>query len=242
MPDPMHQFQIQPIVPLEIFGFRADFTNSALFMVLAVVLVAGFLTFSMSGRSLVPTRLQSIAELSYEFVANMVRENVGTDGIRYFPFIFTLFSFILASNMLGMVPYSFTVTSHIIVTFALAAVVFLGVTVIGFVRHGLGFLKFFVPSGVPAALLPLLVVIEVISYLTRPISLSVRLFANMMAGHTMLKVFGAFVVALGVLGGWAPLAFMVAFTGLEILVAFLQAYVFAILTCIYLNDALHMHH
>jgi F-type H+-transporting ATPase subunit a len=143
--------------------------------------------------------------------------------------------------MLGMVPYSFTVTSHIIVTFAMALFIFIGVTIIGFIKHGVGFLKFFVPSGVPMALLPLLVVIEVISYFTRPVSLSVRLFANMMAGHTMLKVFGAFVVGLGIIGGWAPLAFMVAFTGLEVLVAFLQAYVFAILTCIYLNDAIHMH-
>jgi len=172
----------------------------------------------------------------------MVRDNVGTDGMKYFPFVFTLFMFVLTLNMLGMLPYSFTVTSHIIVTFALAAFIFLAVTAIGFWKHGVKFLKFFVPSGVPFVMLPLLVVIEVISYLTRPISLSVRLFANMMAGHTMLKVFGAFVVALGLLGGWAALAFMVAFTGLEILVAFLQAYVFAILTCIYLNDALHMHH
>jgi F-type H+-transporting ATPase subunit a len=161
--------------------------------------------------------------------------------MKYFPFVFTLFMFVLFLNMLGMVPYSFTVTSHIIVTFAMALFIFIGVTIIGFIRHGAGFLKFFVPSGVPMALLPLLVVIELISYFTRPISLSVRLFANMMAGHTMLKVFGAFVVALGIVGGWAPLAFMVAFTGLEVLVAFLQAYVFAILTCIYLNDAIHMH-
>ena len=162
-------------------------------------------------------------------------------GQRYFPFIFTLFMFVLFCNMLGMVPYTFTVTSHIIVTFALAAFVFLAVTVIAFARHGTHFLNYFVPQGVPTLLLPLLVVIELISYMTRPISLSVRLFANMLAGHTMLKVFGSFVVGLGFLGGWAPLAFMIAFTGLEILVAFLQAYVFAILTCIYLHDALHMH-
>jgi F-type H+-transporting ATPase subunit a len=162
--------------------------------------------------------------------------------MKYFPFIFTLFMFVLFANMLGMIPYTFTVTSHIIVTFALAIVVFIGVTIIGFIKHGAGYLKLFVPSGVPVFLLPLLVVIEVISYLTRPVSLSVRLFANMMAGHTMLKVFGSFVVGLGIIGGWAPLAFMVAFTGLEVLVAFLQAYVFAILSCIYLNDALHMHH
>ena len=241
LPDPMHQFEIQSWIPLKPFGLNADFTNSSLFMVLAVVVIVGFLVMAMRGRSLVPSRTQSVAEIAYEFVANMVRDNVGTAGMKYFPFIFTLFVFILTVNMLGMMPFSFTVTSHIIVTFALAAVVFIGVTIIGFAMHGLGFLKLFVPSGVPILLLPLLVVIEVISYLTRPISLSVRLFANMMAGHTMLKVFGAFVVALGGFG-IAPLLFMVAFTGLEILVAFLQAYVFAILTCIYLNDAIHMHH
>jgi len=242
MPNPMHQFEIKRFIDLDLFGLDVSFTNASLFMVIAITLITFLTIWGMRGRALVPTRMQSIAEISYEFVANMVRDNVGSAGQKYFPFVFTLFMFVLFCNMLGMTPYSFTVTSHIIVTFALAAVVFIGVTVIGFIKHGLGFLKFFVPSGVPVALLPLLVVIEVISYLTRPISLSVRLFANMMAGHTMLKVFGAFVVGLGLIGGWAPLAFMVAFTGLEILVAFLQAYVFAILTCIYLNDALHMHH
>ena len=240
--DPIHQFHINPIASLHPFGIDASFTNSALFMVIAACLITLFTLYATRTRALVPSRLQSVAEISYEFVANMVRDNVGTSGMQYFPFIFTLFMFVLALNMLGMMPYSFTVTSHIIVTFALAAIIFLGVTVIGFWKHGAGFLKFFVPEGIPVVLLPLLVVIEVISYLTRPLSLSVRLFANMMAGHTMLKVFGAFVVALGLLGGWAPLAFMVGFTGLEVLVAFLQAYVFAILTCIYLNDALHMHH
>jgi len=242
MPDPMHQFEIKRLINLEFIGLDASFTNSSLFMVIAIACITFLMIWGMRGRALVPTRMQSVAEISYEFVANMVRDNVGSAGQKYFPFIFSLFMFVLFCNMLGMTPYSFTVTSHIIVTFALAALVFIGVTIIGFAKHGLGFLKFFVPSGVPVALLPLLVVIEVISYLTRPISLSVRLFANMMAGHTMLKVFGAFVVGLGLIGGWAPLAFMVAFTGLEILVAFLQAYVFAILTCIYLNDALHMHH
>jgi F-type H+-transporting ATPase subunit a len=241
MPDPMHQFEIKRLIELDLFGFDASFTNSALFMTIAAVLITALTLLAMRTGSLVPGRLQSVAELSYEFVANMVRDNVGTGGMKYFPFIFTLFMFVLALNMLGMLPYSFTVTSHIIVTFALAAFIFIGVTIIGFWKHGIGFLKFFVPSGVPFVMLPLLVVIEVISYLTRPVSLSVRLFANMMAGHTMLKVFGSFVVALGFLGGWAALAFMVAFTGLEVLVAFLQAYVFAILTCIYLNDALHMH-
>ena len=237
----MHQFVIERIVPLEFAGIDVSFTNSSLFMVIAVILITLFTTVTMSGRAMVPGRWQSLAELSYEFIANMIRDNVGSAGQRYFPFIFTLFMFVLFLNMLGMIPYSFTVTSHIIVTFALAIVIFIGVTIIGFATHGIKFLKFFVPSGIPVALLPLLVVIEVISYLTRPISLSVRLFANMMAGHTMLKVFAGFVVGLGAIGGWAPLAFMVAFTGLEVLVAFLQAYVFAILTCIYLNDALHMH-
>jgi F-type H+-transporting ATPase subunit a len=239
---PLEQFEIHPILPINIGGLDVSFTNSALWMVIAAGLVYTLVMSGARHRSMVPGRLQSLVELSYEFIADMVGSTVGKEGVKYFPFIFTLFMFVLALNMLGMLPYSFTVTSHIIVTFALAAFIFIAVTVLGFIKHGVGFLKFFVPSGVPVVMLPLLVIIELISYLTRPISLSVRLFANMMAGHTMLKVFGAFVVALGFLGGWAPLAFMVAFTGLEILVAFLQAYVFAILTCIYLNDALHMHH
>src|SRR5262249_38161489 len=206
----MHQFEIKRLIPLELFGFDASFTNSALFMVIAGTIITLFTVYAMRNRALVPSRLQSVAELSYEFVANMVRDNAGTDGMKYFPFVFTLFMFVLVLNMLGMVPYSFTVPSHIIVTFALAAFIFVAVTLIGFIKHGVKFLKFFVPEGVPLVMLPLLVVIEVISYLTRPLSLSVRLFANMMAGHTMLKVFGAFVVALGLFGGWAPLAFMVA--------------------------------
>ena len=172
----------------------------------------------------------------------MISDTAGSKGKPYFNLIFSLFMFVLFCNMLGMLPYSFTVTSHIIVTFVLAAFIFIGVTIIGFIKHGLGYLKLFVPSGVPLILLPLIVVIEVISYLSRPVSLSVRLFANMMAGHTMMKVFGGFVISLGIVGGWLPLSFSVALTGLEILVAFLQAYVFAILTCIYLNDALNLHH
>jgi len=238
--DPMHQFEIKRLINLNFGGLDASFTNASLWMVIIVAAVALLL---LSGSSkIIPGRLQSIGELAYEFIANMMRDILGDSGRAFFPFVFTLFMFILAANMLGMVPYSFTVTSHIIVTFGLAATVFLGATVIGFIRHGAGYLKLFVPSGVPAVLLPLLVVIETISYFTRPISLSVRLFANMMAGHTMLKVFAGFVVAMGILGGWIPLAFMVALTGLEILVAFLQAYVFAVLTCIYLNDAINMHH
>ena len=240
--DPLHQFQISRLREISIGGVDASFTNSAVFMVVAVVAITAFMLIAVRGKALVPTRLQSMAELSYEFIANMIRENAGTAGMKYFPFIFSLFMFILFCNLIGMIPYTFTVTSHIIVTFAMALVVFVGVTIIGFARHGLHFLKLFVPSGVPLALLPLLVVIEVLSYLIRPISLSVRLFANMTAGHTMLKVFASFVVMLGVLGGWAPLAFVVALTALEVGIAFLQAYVFTILTCIYLNDALHLHH
>lgn len=241
--DPMHQFQIDRIIDFRDTGFDfLSFTNASLFMLIAVGLVTAFFVFAMRAESLIPTRLQSAAELSYEFIAKMVRDNTGQEGMRYFPFVFTLFIFILALNMLGMVPYFFTVTSHIIVTFALALMVFTLVTIVGFIKNGPGFLKLFVPSGAPVVLLPLLIVIETISYLIRPISLSVRLFANMMAGHVMLKVFAGFVVGLGLLAGWAPLFFMVALTGLEILIAFLQAFVFAVLTCIYLNDALHMHH
>lgn len=239
---PLAQFTIERLVPIQVGGVDVSFTNSALWMVIAITLVTLLMTLAMSRRALVPSRWQSIAELSYEFIANMLRDNVGDAGRKYFPFVFTLFMFILFCNLLGLMPYAFTPTSHIAVTFAMAAVVFIGVTIIGFARHGLHFFSFFVPSGVPVFLLPLLVVIEVISYFVRPVSLSVRLFANMLAGHTMLKVFAGFVVALGVLGGWAPLAFVVALIGLETLIAFLQAYVFAILTCLYLNDAIHLHH
>lgn len=240
--DPMHQFVVEPILDLHIAGFDASFTNAALFMLIASGLIALLTIVGMSGRAMVPGRWQSIVELSYEFVADMVRQNIGSEGQKFFPFIFTLFMFILFCNMLGMVPYSFTVTSQIIVTFAIALFVILMVVTIGVMRHGFTFLEMFVPKGVPAILLPLLVLIEVISYLTRPISLSVRLFANMLAGHTMLKVFAYFVVGMGVLGGWAPLVFMVGLSALEVLVAFLQAYVFAVLTCIYLGEAINMHH
>lgn len=237
---PMDQFQINRFLKLDLFGLDASFTNSSFFMILAVVLIVGFLNFAMGGRALIPTRLQSIAEMTYEYIANMVYENTGKEGMKYFPFVFSLFVFVLVLNMLGMIPYSFTVTSHLVVTFALALLVFLVVTGIGFARHGLGYLKLFVPSGLPMWLLPLIVVIEIISYFIRPISLSVRLFANMMAGHTLLKVFAGFVVSLG-LFGVVPLVAIVAFTGLEFVVAFLQALIFSVLTCIYLNDAINMH-
>lgn len=237
--DPMHQFEIVRYIPVNIGGIDASFTNSSMWMVIAVACVS-FLMLAGS-RKLVPGRLQSVGELGYEFIANMVHDTMGNEGRKFFPFILTLFMFVLACNMLGMVPYSFTVTSHIVITFALAIAVFLGATLYGFYKNGFGYLRLFAPSGVPIVMLPLLIVIEVISYLSRPISLSVRLFANMMAGHTMLKVFAAFVVALG-WAGIVPLAVMVAFTGLEVLIAFLQAFVFAILSCMYINDALHPHH
>jgi len=238
----MEQFEIKRLISFHIGSLDASYTNSALWMTIAVIVAFLLFVVGVRQRALVPGRLQSVAELGYEFIAGMVRDNVGSAGKKYFPFVLTLFVFILLCNLLGLVPYSFTPTSHIIVTFAMAAVVFVGVTVIGFVKHGAHFLSFFVPQGVPFALLLLLVPIEIISYFVRPFSLSIRLFANMLAGHTMLKVFGGFVVMLGVLAGWAPLAFLVAFTGLELLIAFLQAYVFAILTCLYLNDSIHLHH
>ncbi len=241
--DPMEQFNIIRYVPLNIFGIDISFTNASLWMVMALLIVCGFLIYSMHNASLVPGRVQSVGEVAYTFIANMVHDSAGHEGMKYFPVIFTIFVFVLALNVLGMIPLpglgAFTVTSHIIVTFALAAFVFVGVTLIGIAKHGVRFFKLFVPSGVPVLLLPLIAVIEVISYCTRPVSLSVRLFANMMAGHTMLAVFGSFVVGLGILGGWVPLLFMVFIMGLEILVAFLQAYVFAVLSSIYLNDALH---
>ena len=242
MASPIEQFKIERLIPIKLGSVDISYTNSALWMTIAVVVVTLFLVLGTRQRALVPGRWQSMAEMSYEFVANLLQEQAGNAGRVFFPFIFTLFMFILAGNLLGLIPYAFTFTSHIVVTFGMAIVVFIGVTVVGFIKHGVHFLAFFVPKGVPAAMLVLIIPIEILSYLTRPVSLAIRLFANMMAGHTMLKVFSGFVVALGVLGGWLPLAVNVALTGFEVLVAFLQAYVFAILTCIYLNDALHMEH
>ena len=241
--NPMHQFSVYKIGPeIKIAGIDISFTNASLFMVMSLGVIFIFLFFGTREKKLIPSKTQLLAEIFYNFIAKMISDTAGTKAKPYFPFIFSLFMFVLVCNMVGMLPYSFTVTSHIIVTLILAIFIFIAVTVIGFMKHGLSYLKLFVPSGVPAVLLPLITVIEIISYLSRPVSLSVRLFANMMAGHTMMKVFGGFVISLGLLGGWLPLSFSVALTGLEILVAFLQAYVFAILTCIYLNDALNLHH
>ncbi|MBL4748764.1 MAG: F0F1 ATP synthase subunit A [Magnetovibrio sp.] len=240
MANPIAQFEINTLIPINIGGIDASFTNAGAFMVMTVVSLTAFLIIGMRGRALVPGRWQSMVELSYEFIAGMLRENVGSEGRKFFPFVFSLFMFIFFANLLGLLPYAFTFTSHIVVTFALAMVVFIGVTVVGFACHGLRFFTFFVPSGVPSVVLILMVPIEIISYLSRPISLSVRLFANMTAGHILMKVFAGFILPLGVLG-IAPFAVDVALVGFELLVAFLQAYVFTVLTCLYLNDAIHLH-
>lgn len=240
MAGPLEQFEIEPIVPIRVGDLDLSFTNSSMFMVIAVVLITTFLTASMRGRALVPTRLQSLAEMSYEVVANMIRDNVGADGRKYFPFVFSLFMFVLVGNLLGMIPGGFTFTSHIIVTFSLAAVVFIGTTIIGIARHGTHFLQLFFPPGAPLWTAIILVPVELVSYLSRPVSLSVRLFANMTVGHVILKVIAGFVAALGIFG-ILPIAGLVAITALELMIAVIQAYVFAILTCVYLHDALHLH-
>ena len=241
--NPMNQFKVYKIGPkIEISGIDLSFTNASLFMLISGAIIGLFFLLGTKEKKIIPSKIQLISEMIYNFIAKMISDTAGKKAKPYFPFIFSLFIFILVCNMVGMLPYSFTVTSHIIVTLTFALFIFIGVTILGFIMHGFKYLKIFVPSGVPLVLLPIISIIEIISYLSRPVSLSVRLFANMMAGHTMLKVFGGFVISLGLIGGWLPLSFSVALTGLEILVAFLQAYVFAILTCIYLNDALNLHH
>lgn len=247
---PIHQFEINQLIPLKLFGFDASFTNSSLYMVIALTLITTFLITAMRTGALVPGRLQSMAEVTYQFVSDTVRENVGEEGMKFFPLVFSLFIFVLVLNLLGMIPIpgvTFTVTSHIVVTAALALLVIGIVIASGLYEHGLGFFKIFVPSGVPGWLLPILIPIEVISFISRPISLSVRLFANMLAGHIALKIFAGFVGTLLAAGAWGllaplPLALTVALTALEIVVAVLQAYVFAVLTCMYLSDAVHGAH
>jgi len=249
MADPIHQFQIVDLVPLvKVGSINIAFTNSAFFMALAVGATAALMLGTTTGRQMVPGRMQSIAELAYEFVANTIRSTAGEAGMRFFPLVFSLFMFLLVSNVVGIIPFSFTVASHIIITVALALLVFFTVVIYGFWTHGLHFLNLFVPKGIPVYILPMIVLIEVMSFLSRPISHSVRLFANMLAGHITLNVFAGFATLLGGFGlvGWlgaaVPLAMTVALTALELLVAVLQAYVFAILTCIYLNDAIHPGH
>ncbi|MBJ3774271.1 F0F1 ATP synthase subunit A [Acuticoccus mangrovi] len=246
--DPIHQFEVKPLIDIDVGGVDLSFTNVSLFMLVATALTIALMLLPTNRRALVPGRWQNVAELAYEFSGNMLRSSAGAGGMRFFPLVFSLFMFVLIANLLGMFPYFYTITSQLIVTFALAMVVILTVVIAGLRMHGLSFFGVFVPSGVPAYIVPLVSAIEVISFLSRPISLSVRLFANMLAGHIMLKVFAAFVVsmsafgAVGVIGAVLPLGMTLAITALEFLVAGLQAYVFAVLTCIYLNDAVHPHH
>jgi F-type H+-transporting ATPase subunit a len=248
--DPIHQFHIVNLLPLGRLGnAEIAFTNSAAFMLSAVVLLTLILVIGTAKKSLVPSRLQSAVELTYEFAANMLRSTAGHEGMRFFPFVFTIFMFVLTLNLFGLIPYSFTVTSHIIVTAALALTVFFTVLGYGLIRHGFHFFNLFVPKGVPIYILPMIIAIEILSFISRPISHSVRLFANMLAGHIALQVFAGFIILLGSalgtigwIGGVLPFAMIVALLALEMLVAFLQAYVFAVLTCIYLNDAIHPGH
>ena len=248
--DPIHQFNINNIFTIgHIGGYTIAFTNSSAYMLLSVAVICLLAVRGVKGRELVPGRFQSAAELSYEFVANMIRSTAGRDGMKFFPLVYSVFMFILVTNVISIIPFTFSVTSHIIVTAAFALLVFFTVVIYGFYKNGLKFVKIFVPSGIPIYILPMVVMIEIISFLTRPLSHSVRLFANMLAGHITLKVFAGFVALLGTslgaigwIGGLVPLAMTVALTALELLVAFLQAYVFAVLTCIYLNDALHPGH
>ncbi|MBO1905323.1 F0F1 ATP synthase subunit A [Microvirga sp. 3-52] len=249
MASPIEQFVVKTVVPLgNVGGVEIGLTNAAVFMMLAVVLIVGGLVWATREKALVPGRAQAVAEMLHEFIAGTLQDAAGREGMKFFPLVFSLFVFVLTLNLLGMIPGGFTVTSQIVVTFGLALLVIGTVIGYGFMRHGFRFLGLFVPSGVPKWLLPVLVVIEIISFLSRPISLSLRLFANMLGGHIALKVFGGFVVALGTAGaGYVllaplPLAMTVALTGFEFLVAALQAYVFAVLTCIYLNDAIHPGH
>jgi F-type H+-transporting ATPase subunit a len=245
--DPIHQFNIERLFHWNIGGMDASFTNASLFMVIIFLAITALMVLGTAGAHIVPTRVQAAAEMGYEFVASTVRDTLGQEGMRFFPFVFSLFMFVFFANLIGLIPGTYTVTSQIIVTFALAALVIGTVIVYGIMKHGAHFFHLFVPSGVPGALLPFIMLIEIISFVSRPISLSVRLFANMLAGHITLKVFGGFVVMLLASGGFGflapvPLLAITALTAFELLVAFLQAYVFAILTCVYLNDALHPGH
>jgi F-type H+-transporting ATPase subunit a len=248
MADPIHQFQIVPLLPLG-RDVHLDFTNSSFYMLVAVGITGALMLGATASRRIVPGRIQSVAELAYEFVADTIRNTIGEGGMKFFPLVFSLFMFILVSNIVGLIPYQFTVMSHIIVTAALALLVFFTVIIYGFWKNGLHFFNLFVPKGIPIYILPLIVFIEVLSFLSRPISHSVRLFANMLAGHITLQVFASFIILLGTglgvvgwIGGALPFLMIVILFALEALVAFLQAYVFAILTCIYLNDAIHPGH
>ncbi len=249
MANPLSQFEIKPIMEWQFAGMNLDFTQSSLWMGIAVITATLFMTLTVRQKAMIPGRWQNLSEMFYEFIGKMVKDNLGAEGKKYFPFVFTIFMFVLFGNLLGLIPYSFTYTSHIIVTGALALFVFFLATMVGICKHGLHFFSLFLPKGLPVFIAPLVVVIEVVSYLSRPLSLSVRLFANMVAGHTMLKVFAGFSTSMivgmgfttGITLGILPMLFNVALTGLEVMIAFIQAYVFAILTCIYLKDAIELH-
>ena len=239
---PLAQFEIHPIGgTINIGGLDVSFTNSALWMVIAVAAITAFMLLGTRKQAIVPGRWQSLCEGMYDFVSNMLKDNVGNEGRKYFPFVFSLFMFVLFCNVLGLLPGAFTVTSHIVVTASMAIFVFIMVTIVGIVLHGFHFFTYFMPQGAPMWLMPLMIPIEIISYFIRPLSLSVRLFANMVAGHVMLAVIGGFAFALGIWAGWLPVAVVTTLFGLELLIACLQAYVFTILTCIYLHDAIHLH-
>jgi F-type H+-transporting ATPase subunit a len=237
---PLHQFEVKTLIPLRLGNIDLSFTNSALFMGLAVIFILTLFFLALRKPKPVPGKLQSLIELSYEFIATLLEENTGTKGKKYLPFVFSIFLFVLVGNLLGLIPYSFTFTSQLILTFGLASLVFLVIVFVGIANHGAKFLQLFFPEGAPLFMAPLLVPIELISFLSRPVSLSVRLFANMMAGHTMLKVFALFTISLGVFG-FSTVILNSILIGFEFLVAFLQAYVFTVLTCLYLNDAIHLH-
>lgn len=241
MHSPLEQFMIKPLIPLHIAGYDISFTNSSLFMVLSTLLILWIQAASLKGSPVVPGRLQAFYETSYEFINSMVRDNTGEEGRKYFPFIFSLFLFIAAGNLWGMIPGSFTFTSHLAVSGTLAFIVFVLVTAIGFSKHGLKFFRLFYPEGVPLLVAPILVPVEVVAYFFRPVTLAVRLFANMMAGHIVLKLFGGFAATIGAIGFIAPFSFLLFFTAFEIFVALLQAYIFTVLTCIYLHDSIHLH-
>jgi F-type H+-transporting ATPase subunit a len=236
---PLAQFEVHPLVQFSLGGYDLSFTNAAMWMVVAIVLATSLLMVGARKRALVPGRWQSFSESMVEFVGTVVTDNAGKEAMKYFPLVFTLFMFILFCNLVGMIPMSFTPTSHIIVTFAMAGIIFIGVTIIGFIKHGAHFLSLFLPAGTPWWMAPLMILIELVSYMARPISLSIRLAANMLAGHLLLKIVAGFVM-IGLLGIF-PFAFLLIFTGFEIFIACLQAYIFTLLTCIYLNDALHLH-
>lgn len=241
MAGPLEQFVIKPLIPIEINGIDLSITQSSVWMGIGIIVATLLTVVCMAPKAMVPGRWQNLPEMFYDFISGMVKDNLGAEGNKYFPLVFTIFMTILMGNLLGLLPYSFTYTSHIVVTGALALMVFFLATLVGIARHGLHFFSLFMPAGLPMAIAPLIVVIEIVSYLSRPLSLSVRLFANMVAGHTMLKVFAGFSVSLGVIFGIVPMIFNVALIGLELMIAFIQAYVFAILTCIYLKDAIELH-